>query len=361
MILLTALALAASGCRQADADFSWEDASGFAYPAPAAKVYFIREVMANTFLEGYGQCGNRRKEDFDSLLVADMLDPVTSVDIPSGHNQKIWMSIRIPSDAEPGTYRGQMTLISDKGRKNIPIEFEVAPYTLPEPSEWAFHLDLWQNPYAVARYHGVEPWSSGHFRYMEPVMKILADAGQKVITATILDRPWNGQTEDPFGSMVTKILTKDGTWKYDYEVFDRWVEFMTGLGIDRQINCYSMIPWKLEFDYFDEASGETRYIRCAPSSNEYRLYWGNFISDFAAHLREKGWFEKTVIAMDERSEEDMKTVMQLIHGVEPDFKVSLAGLPSRRTAEAQGRRKDQHVLHLLCRTISQHLPHITGF
>ncbi len=362
MILLTALALIANGCRQADADFSWKDASVFAYPiwkgektgaiasissnddlknvrvkvsgfrsgnssipASAAQVFFIREVMADTFQEGYGQCGNRRKEDFDSLLVADMLDPAPSVDIPSGHNQQIWMSIRIPSDTEPGTYSGKMTLISDKGRKNIPVEFKVAPYTLPEPSEWAFHLDLWQNPYAVARYHGVEPWSSEHFRHMEPVMKILADAGQKVITATILDRPWNGQTEDPFGSMVTKTLRKDGTWKYDYEVFDRWVEFMTGLGIDRQINCYSMIPWKLEFDYFDEASGETRYIRCAPSSNEYRLYWGNFISDFAAHLREKGWFGKTVIAMDERSEEDMKIVMQLIHGVEPDFKVSLAG------------------------------------
>lgn len=294
-------------------------------PSSAAEVFVIREVMADTFREGYGQCGNRRKENFDSLLVADMLEKVPSFDVAAGTGQGIWMSIRIPADAEPGRYSGRVTVKSRHGKINVPVAFEVAPYTLPEPSEWGFHLDLWQNPYSVARYHGVEPWSEEHFRHLEPVMKILADAGQKVITATILDRPWNGQTEDAFGSMVTKTLKKDGTWEYGYEAFDKWVSFMEGLGIDRQINCYSMIPWKLEFDYFDEASGEMRYIRCAPSSNDYKIYWGSFISDFATHLREKGWFEKTVIAMDERSEEDMKRVLELIHGIEPDFKVSLAG------------------------------------
>lgn len=294
-------------------------------PSSAAEVFVIREVMADTFQEGYGQCGNRRKEYFDSLLVADMLEKMPSFDVDAGTGLRIWMSIRIPADAEPGRYCGRVTVKSRHGKTNVPVAFEVAPYTLPEPSEWGFHLDLWQNPYSVARYHRVEPWSEEHFRHLEPVMKILADAGQKVITATILDRPWNGQTEDAFGSMVTKTLKKDGTWKYSYEAFDKWVSFMEGIGIDRQINCYSMIPWKLEFDYFDEASGEMRYIRCAPSSNDYKIYWGNFISDFATHLREKGWFEKTVIAMDERSEEDMKHVLELIHSIEPDFKVSMAG------------------------------------
>ena len=34
----------------------------------------------------------------------------------------------------------------------------------------------------------------------------------------------------------------DGTWAFDYTVFDRWVEFMMSVGIDQQINCYSMVP-----------------------------------------------------------------------------------------------------------------------
>ena len=75
---------------------------------------------------------------------------------------------------------------------------------------------------------------------MRPLMKMLADAGQKIITATLTHKPWNGQTEDYFDTMVTWIKRADGTWAFDYTIFDRWVEFMMSVGIDKQINCYSL-------------------------------------------------------------------------------------------------------------------------
>ena len=70
----------------------------------------------------------------------------------------------------------------------LKIEVEVLNHTLPSPEDWKFHLDLWQNPYAVARYYQVPLWSKKHFEAMRPIMKKLADTGQKVITAT-LERP----------------------------------------------------------------------------------------------------------------------------------------------------------------------------
>ena len=294
-------------------------------PAENIEVSFAKYVMSDGFQDGYVQCGFRNKEDFDSLLVADMLGDSYMTDIDKNTCQPVWLSIKVPHNAVPGTYKGKVKLTSVEGTLKLPFSFEVVDMTLPEPSEWEYHLDLWQNPYSVARYHGVKPWSEEHFRYMEPVMKIMAEAGQKVITTTILDKPWNGQTEDAFGSMVTKTLKSDGTWEYGYEAFDRWVQFMMDLGIDRQISCYSMIPWHLEFDYYDEALGQMCTMMAAPSSKEYKTYWGHFISDFADHLREKGWYEKTVIAMDERPEDQMKAALEVIHSVQPDFKVSLAG------------------------------------
>ncbi len=294
-------------------------------PAENVNVQFVRYVMSDVLRDGYGQCGYRKKADYDSLYVADMLDHSVLDTLKAGLCQPVWLSIKVPADAKPGMYKGQVKLTADQGSLQLPVEFEVCDMILPEPHEWKFHLDLWQNPYSVARYHDVELWSEEHFRYLAPVMKILADAGQKVITTTILDRPWNGQTEDPFGSMVTKTLKADGSWEYDYEIFDKWVEFMMGLGIDRQINCYSLIPWHLKFDYYDEADGEMKTIKAEPSSKEYKSYWAMFISDFANHLRTKGWYEKAVIAMDERSEEAMKAAFELIRSVQPDFKMSLAG------------------------------------
>lgn len=291
-------------------------------------VQFVSFVVSDLLdTTKFGQCGSREdKSKWGEVLVADILDLKESMNIPAGRRQPVWMTVDVPSDAKPGKYRGKLTVSSSNAKsRSLPVELVVSAHILPPAHDWAFHLDLWQNPYSVARVENVPLWSDAHFEAMRPVMKMLADAGQKSVTATIMNRPWNGQTEDAFGSMVTKIRRVDGTWLYDYTIFDRWVEFMFSLGIDRQINCYSMIPWALEFDYYDQATSSNTTIQATSGSQEYNEYWGSFIADFARHLKSKGWFEKTMIAMDERPLESMQAVLSLIRKIEPDFKISLAG------------------------------------
>ncbi len=286
--------------------------------------YVVSDLLDTT---KYGQCGSREdKSKWGEVLVADVLDINDSMTVPAGRKQPVWMTVSVPSDARPGKYSGKLTVTSSNAKaRSLNVELTVADHVLPPARDWAFHLDLWQNPYSVARYENVPLWSEAHFEAMRPVMRMLAEAGQKYVTATIMSRPWNGQTEDAFGSMVTKIRRIDGTWLYDYTIFDRWVEFMFSLGIDRQINCYSMIPWALQFDYIDQATSSPATFQAAPGSEEYNEYWGAFIADFARHLKAKGWFEKTMIAMDERPLESMQAVLGLIRKIEPAFKISLAG------------------------------------
>lgn len=288
-------------------------------------VSFVVSDMLDT--TKFGQCSSREdKSKWGEVLVADVLDLKESMNIPTGRKQPVWMTVNVPSDAKPGKYTGRMTVSSSNAKaRGLPVELVVSDHILPPAHDWTFHLDLWQNPYSVARYAGVPLWSEAHFEAMRPVMRMLAEAGQKSVTTTIMNRPWNGQTEDAFGSMVTKIRRIDGTWLYDYTIFDRWVEFMFSLGIDKQINCYSMIPWALEFDYYDQATSSNTTIQATPGSQEYNEYWGSFIADFARHLKSKGWFEKTMIAMDERPMESMQAVLSLIRNIEPGFKISLAG------------------------------------
>lgn len=291
-------------------------------------VQFVSFVVSDLLdTTKYGQCGQRQdKSEWGEVLVADVLDLKESMNIPAGRKQPVWMTVNVPSNAKPGKYRGKLTVSSSNAKsRSLPVELIVSDHILPPDSDWTFHLDLWQNPYSVARYENVPLWSDAHFEAMRPVMKMLADAGQKSVTTTIMNRPWNGQTEDAFGSMVTKIRRIDGTWLYDYTIFDRWVEFMFSLGIDKQINCYSMIPWALEFDYYDQATSSNTTIQATPGSQEYNEYWGSFIADFARHLKSKGWFEKTMIAMDERPMESMRAALSLIRNIEPGFKISLAG------------------------------------
>ena len=284
--------------------------------------YVTGDVLATKF----SQCSARNTIDWEPIEAADLIGVELPDTLKAGEVLPLWLTVEVPSNAAPGTWSGKLTIIGRGMRaQSLPYSLEVCDKTLPAPSEWPFHLDLWQNPYAVARFYNVPLWSPEHFDAMTPVMKLLARAGQKVVTTTIMNRPWNGQTEDPFGSMVVKTRAADGSWSYDYAAFDKWVEYMASIGIDDQINCYTLIPWNLTFDYVDAATGSECEVQAEPGSPEYAAYWGPFIADFAAHLRSKGWFEKTYIAMDERSEEAMSAALTLIRSVEPEFKVALAG------------------------------------
>lgn len=298
-------------------------------PSAAVGTSFVRYVMTDELnKDRKGGCGHRPdKTQWDSLVVADVLDIAPRRDVEARTTQPVWVKIAVPQTAAAGRYAGEVTVRAE-GRKplKLPLELEVVDRVLPDASQWRFHLDLWQNPYAVARYYGVELWSEAHFEAMRPIMKLLRDAGQRSVTATIMHRPWNGQTEDHYDSMIGKTRRIDGSWSYDYTVFDRWVTFMMEeIGIDGAISCYTMIPWALRFDYYDQATARVQFVEARPGDRAYADYWGAFLKDFARHLKAKGWFDITAISMDERSLGDMQAAIQVILEADPDFKITLAG------------------------------------
>lgn len=310
-------------------DFTkFKNSKGDVLPASAFKAGFVRYVMTDELnKDGKGACGYRKSIDFDSLLVADPIDEsVKKMGVPARTVQPIWVQCWIPQSAVPGIYKGELLVKEgDRILQRLNLELAVSSRQLPEPSKWAYHLDLWQSPFAVARYHQVPLWSQAHLDAMRPIMKSLADAGQKIITATIMHKPWNGQTHDYFETMVTWMKRADGTWTFDYTVFDKWVEFMMSVGINQQINCYSMVPWKLSFQYFDQATNTLQFINTAPGEPAYDEMWGAMLASFAKHLKEKGWFDICTIAMDERPMDVMQKTLKVIRKADPNFKVSLAG------------------------------------
>lgn len=283
---------------------------------------FVRYVLTDIFAPG---CGYRKPEDFPVSLSADALDNVSCFDMPGATTLPVWLSFDIPSNASPGLYTGTLNLHArGEGTKKLRLSIEVLPQTLPPPSEWVFHLDMWQHPSAVARIHGVEVWSEAHWELMKVPMKMLANAGQKVITANLNKDPWNNQCFDPYEDMIRWTKKKDGQWEYDYAIFDRWVSFMLDLGVNRLINCYSLLPWNHEIHYIDEASGDTVNVSAKPGTPEFTELWTPFLSSFRDHLKIKGWLSFTNIAMDERSPEEMEIALELLQTVVPEMGIALA-------------------------------------
>ena len=153
---------------------------------------------------------------------------------------------------------------------------------------------------------------------------MLAAAGQKVITTTLNKDPWNHQCYDAYEDMIKWTLEADGSWSYDYAVFDRWVDMMLSLGISRMINCYSMVPWNCELHYMDKAKGEMVTVKAEPNTPMFQKMWEPFLVDFKQHLATKGWLTITNIAMDERSPEQMDAAVKLLEKCAPEMGFAIA-------------------------------------
>lgn len=256
--------------------------------------------------------------DLPARLVPDRIDQPGAQTIAAGELHPIWCTIEVPRHLRPGTYT--LTLAS-----RLRLRVEVLNRTLPRPDEQKFHLDLWQQPYSVARYYGVKPWSQQHLDVLRPYLQLLARAGQKVITTILFHEPWGEQSNDTFLPMIETRRRKDGTWAYDYTAFDRYVRLCHECGIRGQINCYSMVPWDMTFRYFDEGTNQYVDLRTTTSQPAYADLWKPFLQAFARHLRQKEWFDKTCIAMDERGLDAMLDAYRVAQDAVPGIRMALAG------------------------------------
>lgn len=220
--------------------------------------------------------------------------------------------IYVPAEVKAGTYSCG------------PIGIEVVNRILPPAKEWKYYLDLWQHPWAVSRINGLEPFSAEHYASMKPLWEQLAAAGQKTLTVPLLELPWNHQCYDAYHSMIKRTKNDDGSWEFDYSLFDEYVTFGRKCGIGKHIACYSMCPWGNIIRYFNSKDGMVA-VEAPPGSKQFADFWGPFLADFKRHLVEKGWFEDTYIAMDERSPEDLKKIREFIDSNAAGFKISMAG------------------------------------
>ncbi len=231
----------------------------------------------------------------NSLQRLDVFDRVVW---GSSDNGPRVVEVSIPADAKPGVYECGM------------MRVRVVDKLLPPPRKWKYYLDLWQHPWACARMAKAKPFSPQHYAAMRPVYELLATAGQKTITVPIVNLPWDHQCADAYHSMIEED---------DYRTFDEYVEFCRSCGLGPDISCYSLCPWTLG-KTIDEA--------------ELEKLWGTKFDKFIEHLKVNGWYDQTIMAMDERKPEDVVKVATFVQRHAPGMRISMAG--NRKPSDFDG-------------------------
>ena len=258
-------------------------------------------------------------------LMPDRFESFDRFDIPGKTVRPVWLSFDIPAATIAGTYSGTIEVLSENFSTKLNLKVHVQNQMLPKPHEWKHRLDLWQNPWVVAWKNNLKPWSEEHKMLLKKHLQLYADAGGKYITTYAVNSPWSDNSYLNEGGMIDWIKRTDGSWKFNYNIFDQYVQLAMSAGIDKAITVYTPVPGGYRFNYIDERTGNNMIVSWAPGSKEFKNSWNVFLTDLKKHLEQKGWFEKTYIGINENAPDETLAAINVVKQNSKKWKITYAG------------------------------------
>lgn len=292
------------------------DASGNAAEDLTASLTWMHDVTAHS-----------NKQQIFDVITPDAIKTLEAMEMNAA-----WLSVTSSENARAGVYTVSASL---EGNGTVldtwTWQVEVLDLVLPELDS---QMELWMYPYSANRYYSgkssdeyfgttVQDLYNVHLDpayddALEAQLDLYAKIGGDAITVTVVEDAWNHQCHDPYPSMVKWTLKEDGTFAFDYSDLDKWVQMNLDHGIDGQIKSFSMSCWGNRVTYFDEASGTVKTEAPSTGSDRWNEIWTAFMEDYADHMTEKGWFDMTYMAMDERPLSEVGPVLDLVESVKND-------------------------------------------
>lgn len=271
------------------------------------KIFNVHFVEAFKGFAGYGSV-TRDVPQGNRVMVPDALIPYATTNLEATNYLLLWIELVIPENAKLGFNECQLNLQSSNEKKELifTITIEVLHWKLPstELLSETFDMELWQNPYAVAEYYDVIPFSDRHFSILKPHMVKYKESGGCTLTATLVDDAWAGQTysknEIKFPSMIQWIKKLNGQFEYDFTDFEKWITFNHELGIGEKIVAYGVVPWSGRVRYYDEATQSYQTFSVNYQETETRVRLTHFLSEFKTFLSNHHWLSQTYLGVDER-------------------------------------------------------------
>ena len=280
-------------------------------------------------------------------MMADPLMPTPPAEIKPNWTQGVWLTIRVPADAAAGDYKGTLEISAGAESKRFDLSLRVLDFALPGMKKGNFDLNIWQDPAAVARVAKVPLWSPEHWKLLEAYARNLAAHGQKSISTSIIYDPWRSQTGFVYPSMVKWSFPgvykagEASKFQFDFSVFDRYVEMMMKAGIDKSIQCFSMVDGPghtslCNIGYTDTTTDKLRVCPTHVGDAAYRDVWGSFLPALVQHLKQRGWLSRTYMGFDEKPQAIMKGIFSVLKADAPELKVSLSGGSSSEDSATAG-------------------------
>ncbi len=224
--------------------------------------------------------------------------------VDGGAVEPIWVKVRVPADAPAGDYRGTLSIEAEgMNLITVPVHLQVVGWTLPDPVDFKTHMGLMQSPDTIAEYYHVPLWSERHFQLMERSYAYMRELGGKNVFLPLVAKTWLGNEQ----SMVYWVKQPDGSYTYDFAVFDRYLDLVQKY-LKPDVVClyafapkagYMQRPYQGYVSVLDPATGEVHPMETpawAPTP-EAVAFWRPVLKAVEARLVKRGLADVTVLGL----------------------------------------------------------------
>ena len=269
----------------------------------------------------------------EASLIPDIIMPPGECNAGANTRISFLLTASIAQDTVPGKYR--VTLVAKA--ENYPdaeLNFFIDVLPAAPASKTEAKVIFWPHWETFCKHLKIELWSEEFWKTAEKYLTELADGGMTNVMVSVCHDPFryplpNGfHRYNHYPTMVKWIKSGENKWRFDYSILDRYIDLNFKLGIDREIECHSLLPCKIQDpvlgyynergDFFEEP---TKY-----DAPEYAAAWSAFLADFRKHAIQKGYVNKlTICPYDEPLDPHrFNYVAKLAKKIFPELRITAA-------------------------------------
>jgi Glycoside hydrolase 123, catalytic domain/Glycoside hydrolase 123 N-terminal domain len=218
--------------------------------------------------------------------------------------QPVWVTVKVPAGAKPGAYAGKLIIKAlDQKTQEVPIKIQVADFVLADPVDFRIQNVALQSQDAVAKHYGTPMWSEKHLKNMGRSLKLLAQINSKQLAMNLCVNFYGLDGNDQ--SMVYWIKQKDGSYKYDFSPFDKYLDLAAktiGKPNLIRLNCWGELNQKTNVmiecgkyvSVLDQKTGELSRMEQPRLGTDasYKL-WKPVLETALKKIKDRGWLDVT--------------------------------------------------------------------
>lgn len=175
----------------------------------------------------------------------DPLPPAATFSVEAGANQPVWVSVRVPPEAQPGLYRGVAIVdAGSAGRAEVPVSVRVRDVALGPERHFRASFGVWWP--GIRRRFDLKPGTAEEKRALDRFLRILLDS-----RISPLDLPW--PIFDPRGAQVAQgpgVNAFRVPWPYGDRPVEETVAQLRSLGVAGK--TYFYLRDEPRFSQFEE-------------------------------------------------------------------------------------------------------------